>query len=414
MTDSRTLSSTSLAELFNDVLAGKKYSVERLHDRLCLDLPQDSKIVSEWKEKLEKEINESKHESKHQDPYKSLCLAIISLDNGSFCFNKTLEEIWKQINDDALFGIGYIHETRGSYKTAWDWYTAAQKNPDTQNYKVLMYLKGRTGLPINKDNDKVAADVLRTESASLGHAFAQFNLGLLYKYGRGVEQSDLQAFIWFCKSANQGCSAAQNSVGELYEKGRGVLQNFNSAVEYYLKSAEQKNDRGQYNLGRMYASGQGIARDPVMAARLFRMSLDQGFKRARNDLALIVSQLPEVIYIQGIIFGATSREKKLAFCALAKQKPDVFDRLTLQERDIDDVLRLLPWALKKEVVKEQEQKIVPYITLRQHFPADLSFTIIDYTYHNRVSNFCSSLFCRSTSQDNQKERIEASKKNTLG
>ena len=43
--------------------------------------------------------------------------------------------------------------------------------------------------------------------ANDGDAAAQFNLGLMYFTGHGVQQDNAAAALWFRKAAEQGCTA---------------------------------------------------------------------------------------------------------------------------------------------------------------------------------------------------------------
>jgi TPR repeat protein len=52
-------------------------------------------------------------------------------------------------------------------------------------------------------------------AADQGYVRAQVNLGLMYDTGIGVEQSDVQAYVWFALAAAQGDSAAVDSRNEL-------------------------------------------------------------------------------------------------------------------------------------------------------------------------------------------------------
>jgi len=45
--------------------------------------------------------------------------------------------------------------------------------------------------------------------AEQGIAQVQYNLGVMYKHGRGVAQSDTEAVKWSRKAANQGHAGAQ-------------------------------------------------------------------------------------------------------------------------------------------------------------------------------------------------------------
>ncbi|MFM6958630.1 MAG: tetratricopeptide repeat protein [Acinetobacter sp.] len=45
--------------------------------------------------------------------------------------------------------------------------------------------------------------------AKRGDATAQYNLGLMYEYGRAVPQNYIQAIYWYQKAAKQGFATAQ-------------------------------------------------------------------------------------------------------------------------------------------------------------------------------------------------------------
>jgi hypothetical protein len=75
-----------------------------------------------------------------------------------------------------------------------------------------------------------AADLYR-RAAEQGNASAQFNLGLLYDNGEGVDKDYAQAAAWYRKAAEQGVARAQFNLGAMYAKGDGVPVNF---VEAYF------------------------------------------------------------------------------------------------------------------------------------------------------------------------------------
>ena len=93
------------------------------------------------------------------------------------------------------------------------------------------------------------------ELANEGDACAQNNLGLMYQYGRGVEQSYEKAAGWYLKAAEQGDADAQCNLGFMYELGDGVEQSYEKAAEWYRKAAEQGDAWAQYYLGCMYKYG---------------------------------------------------------------------------------------------------------------------------------------------------------------
>ena len=62
-----------------------------------------------------------------------------------------------------------------------------------------------------------------------GHAGAEFMLGAMHFWGRGVARNDGLAAIWFFKAANQGHPGAQLAFGSMHIRGIGVRQDLVSA-----------------------------------------------------------------------------------------------------------------------------------------------------------------------------------------
>ena len=55
--------------------------------------------------------------------------------------------------------------------------------------------------------------------AEQGYAYAQYNLGVMYDNGTGVEQSDEKAVEWVLKAAEQVNADAQCNLGWMYVNG---------------------------------------------------------------------------------------------------------------------------------------------------------------------------------------------------
>jgi uncharacterized protein len=57
-----------------------------------------------------------------------------------------------------------------------------------------------------------------------GHSGAEFMLGAMYFYGKGVPGDPGMAAVWFAKAARQGNPSAQLAFGSLHIRGIGVKQ----------------------------------------------------------------------------------------------------------------------------------------------------------------------------------------------
>ena len=80
--------------------------------------------------------------------------------------------------------------------------------------------------------------------ANQGIAEAQFNLGLIYDNGEGVQQDYSKAAQWYEKAANQGMPDAQFNLGLMYYNGKGVRQNTATAKEWFGKACDNGNQNG--------------------------------------------------------------------------------------------------------------------------------------------------------------------------
>jgi len=87
------------------------------------------------------------------------------------------------------------------------------------------------------------------QRAEAGEPAAQFDLGLMYATGAGVDQDDAAAASWYRKAADRNFAAAQVNLGAAYHDGRGVPRDAAAAITWYRKAADQGNAAGQYNLG---------------------------------------------------------------------------------------------------------------------------------------------------------------------
>lgn len=145
----------------------------------------------------------------------------------------------------------------------------------------LMY---RQGKGVAADDSEAA--FWYQKAAEQGHAWAQHNLGWLYKNGAGVKQDNHQAFYWFHKAAEQGHASGQSNLGFLYKTGKGVAQDDTQAIYWFRKAAQQGNAWGQYNLAWMYEKGKGVKADNSQAVYWYRKAAEQGHADSQYNLGM--------------------------------------------------------------------------------------------------------------------------------
>ncbi|MGE3297716.1 MAG: tetratricopeptide repeat protein [Porticoccaceae bacterium] len=79
-------------------------------------------------------------------------------------------------------------------------------------------------------------------NAQAGDRVAQYNLAVIHETGRfGAPLDKAEAARWYRKSAEQGYQNAQYNLGVLYLRGEGVEQDPQAAVHWLRLAAEQRN-----------------------------------------------------------------------------------------------------------------------------------------------------------------------------
>ena len=78
-----------------------------------------------------------------------------------------------------------------------------------------------------------------------------------------MKKNQATAIEWYHRAANQGHSQAQYNLGVVFAFGKGVPKNNATAVEWYRRAAENGSAQAQTNLGVMYEQGKGVAKDEV-------------------------------------------------------------------------------------------------------------------------------------------------------
>ncbi len=122
-----------------------------------------------------------------------------------------------------------------------------------------------------------------TTAAEAGLDLAQYNLGILYYLGQGVEQNYAEALRWTLAAAEQGHVNAQFNLASLYYYGTGTAVDYAQALRWNLAAAEAQHAGAQHSLAKMYELGEGTEVDLVRAH--FWASASQYTANAEQDAA---------------------------------------------------------------------------------------------------------------------------------
>ena len=158
--------------------------------------------------------------------------------------------------------------------------SAEQGNPMAQ-FELGLYYTNGVGVQV----DYAEAVKWFRKAAEQSHSGAEYNLGFCYANGQGVSKDEAEAVRWYRKAAEQNYADAQNNLGVAYANGQGVPKDDAEAVKWYRKAAERNHAYAQNNLGHAYANGQGVSKDYAEAVKWFRKAAEQNYPYAQYNLA---------------------------------------------------------------------------------------------------------------------------------
>lgn len=120
--------------------------------------------------------------------------------------------LWALLASEPVSGIvpgfaeGREAYGRGEFERAREIWTSLASRGDADAQFGLGILCSREPPVANCDARAGAAWYVR--AATAGHRLAQFNLGMAYRLGKGVDRDEQKAAYWFAKAAEQGLGAS--------------------------------------------------------------------------------------------------------------------------------------------------------------------------------------------------------------
>jgi TPR repeat protein len=118
------------------------------------------------------------------------------------------------------------------------------------------------------------------DAAERGDRLAAFNLAMMLFRGETPGSREV-AVAWLRRSAEQGMTQAQYNLGLLYENGTGVERSLATATEWWERAAEQGHIEAQVATGTQYFLGRGAPHDEAMACRWYERAALNGHAGAQ-------------------------------------------------------------------------------------------------------------------------------------
>lgn len=166
------------------------------------------------------------------------------------CGAKIVEMAVKATATGEIVAAGQQEDAETCYRTAQDYYYGKNGKNKDDEAAAQWYLKAAEqghvesyyclGSMLKEVCELEDAIGCFQEAAELGHAAAQYELGVAYSLGLGIEQNNEESMKWYRKAAEQG---HEEAIGFLEELGERVPAGGEDGAEkWYLKAAEQGNE----------------------------------------------------------------------------------------------------------------------------------------------------------------------------
>ncbi|MBO6946596.1 MAG: SEL1-like repeat protein [Rhodospirillales bacterium] len=123
---------------------------------------------------------------------------------------------------------------------------------------------------------------------------ADYQQGLRFYNGDGVEQNFGKAAQHFLKAAEAGHVGAQYNLGIMNYTGQTGGQDFANAAKWFERAASAGHTQAQYNLGFLYYEGKGVAQDLKTAFDWINRAAEEGYPKAIKARDAFKQAMPEM------------------------------------------------------------------------------------------------------------------------
>lgn len=141
-----------------------------------------------------------------------------------------------------------------------------------------------------ESGDYTRALPLTIKAAKDGHAGSQVLLATMYKDGNGVNQSYVDAKVWYEQAAKQDHVLAQFHLGVMYEQGIGGPIDYTHALEWYGAASKHGLNYAQFNLAMMHLKGHGTPSNLTVARQWFEQSCVNGIQMGCDATDLLTGE----------------------------------------------------------------------------------------------------------------------------
>ncbi|MCF8474180.1 MAG: SPOR domain-containing protein [Emcibacter sp.] len=216
--------------------------------------------------------------------------------------------------------------------------------------------------------------------AALGNANALYNLGQLYRMGRGVEENYIKAEEYYQRAAEQGHIGAQRNLGTLYYFGRTGKVDHEKALKWLTKAAVNGDARSQLMAGTMYFNGEAGEIDAVKAYAWITLAAQAGLRNADDALTKLNNNMTKKQLEQARILAPNLMMRQIS--------PDDVGLMVNQQESITTDIPPLNQDIAEDDEKNAVSDPVPSIQeAPKTEPSDHSVTEIPDNFRIQLASF---------------------------
>ncbi len=183
--------------------------------------------------------------------------------------------------------------------------------------KADAYLRGFQAL---EQKDYKTALYFLSLFAANGDARANYNLGIMYREGLGVDQDDIEALTHFIAAAEDGHMLGNYTVGLAFLRGRGSDVDGEAALSYLKEATLLGHALSPVEMGRIYFEGRLTKKDVVAAHFWWSVARDRNAPGATEYLHSLSRQMNETQKQEAALQQQRCKTQTLRQCLRSSDK----------------------------------------------------------------------------------------------
>ena len=204
------------------------------------------------------------------------------------------------------------------------------------------------------------------QAAELGDLVAEYNLGVFYEYGTGVDIDLQTSAMYLERAATKDHPSANLNLGLLYQRGFNGEPDYIKAMHYFVRAMELGNAKAEGCIGFLYQHGLGVEQNTLKAIEFFEICAKRGQVHCQYNLGLLLDD------------SYDSQKKafewfeKAALQELPEAQIDLSIMLFYGKGATQDLVEAVKWALIAKTYEEGRAE-----NLINYYQQEISQDILD-------------------------------------